>query len=194
MEHQHFIRAATPADAADLVRFVRWAGEGMPELIWAGMAAPGQSVDEVGFERARREEGSFSYRNACILEGDGVVLSGILGYCLPDEPVEIGNDFPPAFVPLQELENLAPGHWYVNVLATVPEARGQGLGALLLADAEARARGDKRPGMAIIAFGSNPGAIRLYQRLGYAEAARRKVALDGWVHSGTDAILLLKPF
>ena len=31
------------------------------------------------------------------------------------------------FVPLQELENLAPGTWYVNVLAVRPEFRGLGL-------------------------------------------------------------------
>ena len=40
------------------------------------------------------------------------------------------------FVPLQELENLAPGTWYVNVLAAYPEHRGQGYGTALLAVAE----------------------------------------------------------
>ena len=36
------------------------------------------------------------------------------------------------FVPLQELENLAPGTWYVNVLAVHPPFRGLGLGTKLL--------------------------------------------------------------
>jgi hypothetical protein len=35
---------------------------------------------------------------------------------------------PAMFVPLQELENLAPGTWYVNVLAAYPEHRSQGHG------------------------------------------------------------------
>ena len=188
------IRPAEKNDAPHLVRFVGWAGEGMPELIWAEMAEPGQSVEEVGLGRAAREEGAFSYRNAHVLERGGDVLAGIVGYTLPDAPVPIGPDFPAAFVPLQELENLAPGYWYVNILATVPEARNLGLGSALMKDAEARAAADDCPGMAIIAFASNPGAVRLYTRLGYVETARRVVDMPGWVHSGTDAILLLKAF
>ncbi len=188
------IRIATPEDAESLVRFVGWAGEGMAELVWAGMAEPGQSVADVGHERARREEGSFSYRNAMILEDDGAPVSGIIGYSLPDDPVEIGPGFPAAFVPLQELENMAPGHWYVNVLATVPDRRGQGLGGRLLAHAEGVAKDQGCPGMAIIAFASNPGAVRLYQRTGYDEIARRVVEMPGWGPSGTEAILLVKSF
>ncbi len=188
------IRPATKDDAADLVRFVSWAGEGMPELIWADMADPGQSVEDVGLARAARDEGGFSFTNAVLLDAGQAPLAAIIGYDLPDTPVEIGPDFPAAFVPLQELENLAPGYWYVNVLAVLPEHRGKGLGSRLMADAERRAKAAGRPGMAIIAFASNPGAVRLYQRLGYVETARRQVHLEGWAPSGTDAVLLLKRF
>ena len=194
MTHTCKLRGARKDDAADLVRFVCWAGEGMPELIWADMAAPGQSVMDVGLARAAREEGAFSYRNAHLLVENGQVNAGIVGYGLPEDPVPIGPDFPAAFVPLQELENLAPGHWYVNVLATVPERRGAGLGSALLADAQDRALKAGHKGMAIIAFASNPGAVRLYKRHGYTETARRVVDMPGWAHSGTEAILLLKTF
>lgn len=166
----------------------------MPELIWADMAAPGQTVTDVGLARAAREEGAFSYRNAHLLVENGHVNAGIVGYPLPEEPAPIGPDVPAAFVPLQELENLAPGHWYVNVLATVPERRGAGLGSALLADAQDRAFKAGHKGLAIIAFASNPGAVRLYKRHGYAETARRVVDMPGWAHSGTEAILLLKTF
>jgi len=193
MDDNRLVRAATPDDAPLLVRFVRWAGEGIPDLLWADMAAPGQDIDAVGLERARREEGSFSYRNAQVLEVDGRVAAGIVAYRLPSEPVPIGPDFPAGFAPLQELENLAPGHWYVNILATLPEARGQGLGTALLRHAEERAAALGCPGVAIIVFASNPGAARLYERLGYSEAARRRVDIPGWAHSGTDAVLLRKP-
>ena len=39
---------------------------------------------------------------------------------------------PPVFVPLIELENLAPRTHYVNALAVFPQFQGRGLGRLLL--------------------------------------------------------------
>ncbi|MBS0122554.1 hypothetical protein [Thetidibacter halocola] len=96
-----FIRAATPDDAPHLVRFFVWAGDGLPDLVWAGMAAPGQSIDDVGLERAMRDEGSFSYRNAHVIEVNGVVEAGLVAYRLPSEPGPIGPDVPAPFVPLQ---------------------------------------------------------------------------------------------
>ena len=187
------LRPAEPDDAPLLVRYIGWAGEGVPELVWASMAEAGETAQSVGLARARREEGSFSYRNSWILEGAGPV-GGLVGYPLPTEPVEIGPDFPAPFIPLQELENLAPGHWYVNVLAVEPMERGRGHGSLMLGRAEDIAREAHCNGMAIIAFASNPGAVRLYERVGYTEIARRTFSLDGWPHSGTDAVLLRKDF
>ena len=56
-----------------------------------------------------RESGSFSYRNAIVAEIDDRVIAGLIGYPLPDRPEPIDHDAMPAmFVPLQELENLAP--------------------------------------------------------------------------------------
>ena len=120
-------RHATPQDAAALAELVNLAGEGLPLYLWGQMAEPGESPWEVGRGRALREAGSFSYRNAVVAEADGRVVAGLVGYPLPDAPEPIDYDRMPAlFVPLQELENLAPRTWYVNVLATyrrVPRSR-----------------------------------------------------------------------
>lgn len=185
-------RPATPEDAAALVDFVLMAGEGLPDMVWADMAAPGQSLRDVGLARAAREEGAFGYRNATIFEVDGTPVGGLVGYPLPDEPEEIGPDFPAAFVPLQELENLACGTWYVNILGVYPDRRGQGIGAAMLARAAEIARETGCKGLSIIVFSANPGAERLYRRSGYAERARRRMAMPGWRHDGCEAILLVK--
>ena len=120
-------RRATPDDAHALAELIDFAGEGMPSYLWAGMVEPGEGVWDVGRRRACREESGFSYRNAIVAEEDGHVVACLIGYSLPNEPEPIDHDRMPAmFVPLQELENLAPGTWYVNVLADLPRAQGPG--------------------------------------------------------------------
>jgi ribosomal protein S18 acetylase RimI-like enzyme len=77
------------------------------------------------------------------------------------------------FVPLQELENLVPGTWYVNVLAVQPDLRGRGLGTRLLAPADERGRSLGKSGMSVIVSDANTGARQLYERCGYREIAAR---------------------
>ena len=96
---------ATKADASALAVLVDIAGEGLPAYLWSTLKAPGQSMLEVGRERAAREEGGFSYRNAIVAEIDGEVAACLVGYRL-DDPYELGDlDAMPELVrPLVELE------------------------------------------------------------------------------------------
>src|SRR5688500_19954114 len=101
---QSVVRPATPADAGELAELVNMAGEGMPLYLWTGMAGPGQDPWEVGRQRAQRESGSFSYRNATMLEVHGDVVGCLIGYKLPDAPEPIDHDKMPArFLPFQQL-------------------------------------------------------------------------------------------
>lgn len=189
---------ATPDDADALAHLVNMAGEGLALYSWGRMAKPGETAWDVGRSRARREEGAFSYRNAVTLrEGGnaaGAVIACLIGYDIPDEPAAIASDMPAMFVPLQELENLAPGSWYVNVLATFPDHRGKGLGGRLLDFAEARARRAGRRGLSLIVEDANTGARRLYERYGFREMARRPMVKEDWISPGTDWVLLVKDF
>jgi len=186
-------RPATPDDAAHLAEFINMAGEGLPLYLWAKMAGPGEDPWAVGRQRAQRTEGGFSYKNAVVMEADGRVAAGLISYKLPDEPAPIDYDTMPAmFVPLQELENMAPGTWYLNVLATYPEFRGQGLGTRLLAVAEQLAAAAGAKGLSLIVFGSNIGARRLYERLGYREVGQRPIVKEDWDCPAGSAVLLVK--
>jgi len=188
----HAIRPATPDDAPTLADFVHFASEGLALRVWSKLAGPGGDAWAIGRERARRETGSFSYRNAFVLEADGAAAAGLIGYPLPDQPVAIGPDLPATFVPLQELENLAAGSWYVNVLAAYPEHRGQGLGTALLERARAIALKLGRPGLSIIVADANSGARRLYERCGYREVGRRPMLKEDWINAGTHWVLLTR--
>ncbi len=187
------LRRATREDAGALARLVNMAGEGLPYYLWSRMARAGETPWEVGERRARRESGSFSYRNAVVAETAGQVAACLIGYPLPEKPVPIDRDTIPAmFVPMQELENLAPGTWYVNVLAARPENRGRGLGTRLLAIAERTAGDLGARGLSIIVSDANAAAVRLYERCGYRRVADRAMVKEGWENPGENWILLVK--
>ncbi|MFM9845927.1 MAG: N-acetyltransferase family protein [Hyphomicrobiaceae bacterium] len=185
-------RQATPSDAAVLAELVNYAGEGMPLYLWEKMAGPGETAWDVGRKRAARDTGSFSYRNAVVIEHAGRCAGSLIGYAIPAEAVPIGSDMPPMFVPLQELENLAPSTWYVNVLAVVPEVRGHGLGSQLLDLADETGRAQGLRGMSVIVSDTNAGARRLYERHGYRLAATRTKVKEGWQNEGREWVLLTK--
>jgi ribosomal protein S18 acetylase RimI-like enzyme len=115
----------------------------------------------VGRKRAARNEGSFSYRNATVIEYEDRAVGMLVGYEIAQDPGPIATDMPAMFVPLQELENLAPGTWYVNVLTTLPGYRNLGLGSALLHLAEETGRNLGKRGMSVIVSDANIGARRL---------------------------------
>ena len=110
----------------------------------------------------------------------------------PPEP--IGADMPAMFVPLQELENLAPSTWYVNILGVLPQFRGRGLGARLLGVADETGRKLGKKGMSVIVSDANRGARRLYERCGYREMGSRPKVKEDWDGEGANWVLLTKAF
>lgn len=187
-------RQARLNDATALAQLVNMAGEGLPHYLWSKLAADGEDPWEVGRQRAQRDEGSFSYRNAIVREVDGQVVAALISYALAGEAEPANyDDMPPMFVPLQQLEDLAPGTWYVNVLATLPEHRGKGIGTELLAEARRQAVAASCKGLSIIVSDGNPGAVRLYERTGYTAVASRPMVTEDWQSPGQNWILLTRP-
>ena len=186
------IRAAKASDAGHLVRFINMAADDLPLHFWQRSVGANGDPWAYGMERAARETGGFSYRNAWLAEVDGTVAACLLGYPAQDAPVEPGPDTPAIFVPLLELEALAPGSWYLNVLATYAPFRGRGCGRALLAQAEGVATGIGRTSISLIAEDSHHDALRLYAASGYREVARRPVVKGDWRVEATEWILLTK--
>jgi ribosomal protein S18 acetylase RimI-like enzyme len=185
-------RRAAAADAAALADFVHFASEGLALYIWTKMAGPGGDPWALGRERAGRDTGAFTWRNAVIREDAGRPAAGLIGYELADAAEPIPADMPAIFRPLQELENLAPGTWYVNVLAAYPEHRGRGFGGALLSIADRIAADTNRRGLSIIVADTNTAARKLYERNGYREVARRPMVKEDWQHPGKEWVLLTK--
>ncbi len=186
------IRKATASDAKDLVRFINMAADDLPLHFWRKTVGPEGDALAFGQERAARATGNFSYTNAWLAEVEGAVGACLLGYAADATPGPIAPDMPPIFVPLLELEALAPGAWYLNVLATDAAFRGKGLGSALLGQAEAVAVAAGHTTISLIAADTHQDALRLYQAKGYRPIARRAVVKDDWNVSANDWILFTK--
>ncbi|MBE9640688.1 GNAT family N-acetyltransferase [Salipiger mangrovisoli] len=182
-------RLATREDAQELAELVNFAGEGLPLHLWHGLATAGEDPWEIGRQRQadKADEGQ-----VIVVDFGAGAIAGLTGYPIDAVPEPVPDDMPEIFRPLQELENLAPASWYVNVLACYPEHRGMGLGSGLLTLAEALAEAEGLGRMSIIVAGDNEGARRLYERQGYAEAARRPCVHGDWDSDLEDWVLLVK--
>jgi len=184
------IRQATPEDTDLLLRVIDQASEGVLPALWAEFAPEGVDPGEIGQAMVLAEDGPFSHRAAVVIERDGAALGALIGFPMTaaadDEPV------PPVFAPIKALEAQAVGDWYVNMIAVLPEARGQGLGAGLIAEAEARARAAGCPGLALIVAATNTGATGFYQSLGFVERDRCVFDVSAYGATLTDALLMVK--
>lgn len=187
-------RPATLADACALAVLIDIAGEGAPNSFWRELAGPGRSALEVGRDRARREEGGFCYRHATLAEVGDEIAAGLIVYPL-DDPYDLTglDEMPPLVQPLVRLEAQAPGSWYVNVLATFPEYRGQGIGTKLLDIAEEKGRGGGANTVSIIVGSWNERAMRLYTRTGYETVASEPAVLPATFPLTGDWVLMTRP-
>ena len=187
------LRDANKDDCADLAQLIDLAGEGLPFYLWSKMAGPGEDPWEIGRQRAARDTGGFSYRNSVVAEIDGKVVGALVGYPVPDEPEPVdADDIPPMFVPLRELENRAPGNWYVNSVAVFPKARGLGVGSQLMTHAEQIAKDLGLRGLSLIVSDANHGARQLYERLGYEEIDTRPMVKEDWQNPGENWVLMIR--
>ena len=75
-----------------------------------------------------------------------------------------------------------PDEWYLDTIAVAPAWRGRSIGAALLdaLPAQARAAGKNRIGLNVDE--ANPGARRLYRRLGYQTVGTRQLSGHRYEH------------
>jgi len=187
------IRSAVVDDAADIAHLTNLAGEGLPEYLWTLSAEPGQSAIDCGIARARRETGTFSYRNAWILEASGEAAGMLLALPQPD-PFELPDfDTLPAQVrPLIELEARAPGSFYINAIGVYERFQGLGYGKALMAHAETLAGMSQIATLSLIVGSENHQARGLYRHLGYLDLDRLPVVPYPGIRHGGDWILMTK--
>jgi ribosomal protein S18 acetylase RimI-like enzyme len=187
-------RHARESDAIDLACLIDGASRGLALWFWSTLRGTGQSSIEVGRHRIRTLTASpLHYATFTVAEIDGAMAGALTGRLIP-LPYERGDsaDLPEVYTPLLELEAVAAGSWYLNVIAVYPEFRGQGLGSALLSKAEEIARLADAPQISLIVEEANAGALKLYLRSGFRQWKRRPyIPFPGSTDQG-DWILLRK--
>lgn len=188
------IRKATKADCQAIAELAMMAGEGIPAYFWEQSKQPGEDIFTVGARNAASEEANFSYRNVHLATIDDVIAGMLLAYRLPEVGEADDLEALPAFIrPLVELEQCAPGSYYINMIATYPQFRNRsiGTGLMTIVDDLAKAAGCNL--ISIEVFEQNHGALRLYQRLGYEITERRAVVPHPCHPYQGDIVLLTRP-
>ena len=186
-------RRAKIEDAKALAELVNMAGDGLPCYLWTQLAENDQSPWDVGMERAMREQGGFSYKNAIVRELNQSVACCLIGYPIteklsPEDYLEI----PDMFLPLQKLEDRAVGSWYINVLATYPQHRNKGYGSEMIKIAERAAKEDSLDSLSLIVANANIDAIRFYENHNFEHTDSHEMIKGGWENQSTTWILMTK--
>lgn len=185
------IRPATRQDTRAIAELALMAGEGIPAYFWAQSQQQGEEILDVGARNALSETENYSYRNVQLALLKGEIAGMMLAYRLPPagEVADL-SEYPEFIRPLIELEQCVPNSYYINMLATYPHFRHQGVGSALMARVDPLARQRGCTLSSIEVFDENSGALRLYERLGYRVIGQRPV-VEHTSHPYRGNVLLL---
>lgn len=187
------IRPAVQADAPLIARLFQISSDGVADYIWQGLEDdhPGLSGVEIGAARYARENTAFSYQNCLMAELGGNVVGMAHSFPMEVDPDPLPDDFDPVLRPYAELEE--DNSLYISGVAVFEDWRSRGVGQALMAAVEDRARGLGLAAISLIVFEKNDDALRLYQRLGFMESARREIFPHPLIHYTGDAVLMVRP-
>ncbi|MEM7094315.1 MAG: GNAT family N-acetyltransferase [Actinomycetota bacterium] len=167
------IRDALPQDASHLAILADAATRRLVSWLWDEGASPGQSSLEVGRTLILDHTDSPTHLSNWVVAEQAGLIVGALNSGVLDAPPPPSKRSAEVLRPLNALKDLVVGSWYVAVASTHPEFRGQGVGRMLLAHGERSAAAEGCDSITLMVGSFNEDARRLYERIGFAEQARR---------------------
>lgn len=165
------IRKAQPTDAPQIAPLMN--------LIYDEMAltdledVPGPDLLQVITAAYRTPTYLSGAATTVVAEANGQVVGAAFGY--PGDQEEVVDDVmadltakSAAFeVPYEAEQETTPGEWYLDSLAVDPHYQGHGIGRRLLQALPQYAKQDQETVIGLNVDRENPGAFRLYDRMGY---------------------------
>jgi len=186
------IRPAVQADAPSIARLFHISSDGVADYVWDGHKDeyPGLDGLEIGAKRYARKDKAYSYQNCLMADVGGEVAAMVHSFPMKVSDVPLRDDFDPVMRPYAELKE--NGSLYISGIAVFDGFRNQGIGSKVLSVLENRAQILGCSSLSLIVFEQNEGAVRLYERLGFKETARRAVVPHPLIHYTGDALLMVR--
>ncbi len=164
------LRLARVEDSDVVVESILEAGAGLFESLLNGLL-PGLGAQQLLRVAVADEASALCYANAILAESDGEVVGMIL--CYPAEDFGL----PPlleSVLPRRRLDRMrevltsrVEGSWYINSFVVRADARGQGIGRLLLGFAAELAGELGFDRLSLHVWADNEKAIGLYRAVGF---------------------------
>ncbi|PTA69079.1 GNAT family N-acetyltransferase [Deinococcus arcticus] len=176
------VRPATTQDAAFAAPLIQAT---IGRIGWAltGVASDRAAAQAIAHHWAQPDH-RLSFTHARVLERSGQPLGLAVAYPGADAPA-LDSFWRARLRALGQPDDIesegTPGELYLDTLAVVPAARGQGLGARLLAHTAGWAAGLALPRVGLLVEADNPAA-RLYARVGFRPAGTRQLAGGTYTH------------
>ncbi|MTV81854.1 GNAT family N-acetyltransferase [Secundilactobacillus folii] len=123
-----------------------------------------------------------------VAEADGQVVGVAFGYpgekeARVDEVLRRLSDKSAAFeTPFEAESETDGGEWYLDSIAVSPDYQGHGIGKRLLAALPAYVHRDDENVMGLIVDFDNPGAMALYERVGFEVVGTKMVGDHQYYH------------
>ncbi len=187
------LRRATVDDIPHLARFAIEAYGGYFEVLYDGLA-PDQSTESLIQSSYLQPNTTPFYENHWVAMHDGRVAGGM--HAFPMEDIE-GFSLDP-LVPEErymaideDLNDIqAPGTYYIHVLTIYPEFQRKGIASTLLSLALKQTAEKGFAECSLFVFAENVGAIALYEKHGFKEAARTPVTEHPLLYYTGDMLLM----
>ena len=183
-------RPAKKIESRKIAELISIASDGVLDYVWSKETREGEEILEVGRRMYENEDMDLSYKNCVFAE-----IKGEIAGVLATSPVVLNSEMnlseiDPVFVPYMTLQE--EQSYYIWAVSLYDKFRGQGIGTAFMEIAELKAKEHGLTKLSLLVFEQNTGAVRLYKRLGYAEAGRQPVVPHQMIKYTGDVVLMVK--
>lgn len=191
------IRSATSDDMDFLIPLIGESSGGVWPTIWKSIKTESETVFEFASNYMIDSNNKLSIENTYIGELEGQLLAAIIIYNERNDTsnAEVKTEkhaMPPELIealsPYAELSDL--DSLFISELCTVPEARGKGIGSLMLGYSKIMAKSLGYRSLTLRVFSQNVLAIRLYTRFGFSIVDQRSVLPYAGFEATGDVLLM----
>lgn len=187
------VRPAEAGDIEALVDLMNLSSAGALERVWGRIAGRPEAWRAVARKQLSDREGEVGYgRIVVVSKPDGPPLGMILLNPLEDTTTLPLEGLPAEAVPMVRLIRQASNTLLIREVAVVPEHRGEGIGAVLLALAVGLAKEKGLRAASLTVHADNQRALALYHREGFSEEARAASLGHPRYRDGSPILLMAK--